>query len=269
MNNIGKSLFDIGRMDTLAAGDSPVHRIDPGVKLITTLAFIITVVSFQKYALWSLLPFLIFPVSLISAGGLPARDIFRRVAIVLPFAVLIGILNPFVDHKTVFYLGHAGISGGWVSFVSILLRFVLTASAALVLIASTGINSICDALAGFGVPRPFTTQLLLFYRYIFILTDETDRMIRAWQLRSFGSRRVGLGVFISLSGNLLLRALDRADRAYRAMLCRGFDGRIPMIRHRGAGPADLVFLAVWTFLFVVFRFCDIPLVLGRIVTGLF
>ena len=39
MAKIDNQFFDIGYMDTLAAGDSPLHRLDPRAKLITTLIF--------------------------------------------------------------------------------------------------------------------------------------------------------------------------------------------------------------------------------------
>ncbi len=49
MTKLGKNLVDIGYMDTLAAGDSPLHRLDPRAKLIMTFLFIVAVVSFNKY----------------------------------------------------------------------------------------------------------------------------------------------------------------------------------------------------------------------------
>jgi cobalt/nickel transport system permease protein len=102
MNNIGKNSFDLGYIDTLATGDSPLHRLDPRVKLITTLIFIVAVVSFDKYALSSLVPFFIYPIALISIAGLPAGYLFRRVLLVSPFAVLVGIFNPLIDRQALF-----------------------------------------------------------------------------------------------------------------------------------------------------------------------
>ena len=164
MNNIGKNYFDVGYIDALARGRSPLHRLDPRVKLITTLLFIVTVVSFGKYTLWAFIPFVIYPVFLISAGGLPAGYFVKKALLVLPFAVLIGVFNPVIDRTIMARIGMIGISGGWISFLSILVRCALTVTAAMLLIALTGFDAVCEALTKLGVPRPFVVQLLFFYR---------------------------------------------------------------------------------------------------------
>lgn len=241
MNNIGKDVFDIGYMDTLADSDTLLHRLDPRAKLITTLIFIVTVISFDKYTLSAMTPFFIYPVVLMSFGGLPYRYILKKVLLVSPFAVLVGIFNPLMDRGVVMHLGSIGISGGWVSFVSIIFRFVLTVTAALILVSLTGFNAVCAALIKFGVPRPFVIQLLFFYRYIFVLTDETERMVRASSFRAPNSKIIAFRTFVSLVGNLLLRTFDRAERIYRAMCCRGFDGHIHMIRSMRIGYREIIF----------------------------
>ena len=252
-------------MDIMASGDSPLHRLDPGAKLITTLLFIVAVISFNRYTLLGFIPFFLYPIVLISAGGLPAGYFLKKVIQVSPFAILIGIFNPIMDREIISHIGSIGISGGWISFFSILLRFLLTVSAALILIALTGFNAVCQALTRFGVPRVFVVQLLFFYRYIFVLVDEAERMEMARSLRSFNSRSRPFRVFISIIGHLLLRSFDRAERIYLAMRCRGFDGNIRLIRTIKAGWKDLAFVAVWAFLFILFRLDNIPARLGEFV----
>lgn len=267
MNNIGKNSFDIGYMDTLAAGDSLLHRLDPRAKLITTLMFIVAVVSFDKYAISALTAFFIYPIVLISFGGLPYRYILKKVLIVSPFAILVGIFNPLMDREILIRIGSIGISGGWISFISIIFRFILTVTAAFILVSLTGFNAVCGALIKFGVPRPFVVQLLFFYRYIFVLTDETERMVRAGSLRAFNSRAVGFRTFVSLVGNLLLRTLDRAERIYRAMCCRGFDGRVRIIRSMKISYQEIIFTFGWALLFIFLRHSNVPLKLGILITG--
>jgi cobalt/nickel transport system permease protein len=269
MSKIGSHFLDIGYMDTLASGDSPLHRLDPRVKLITTLAFIVTVVSFDKHTLSKLIPFFIFPIFQISIGGLPTGYLLRKVLIISPFAVLIAIFNPLMDREILYRIGTVGVSGGWVSFFSILTRFLLTVTAALVLIAATGFNTVCTALARLGVPRPFVVQLMFLYRYIFVLTEEASRMVRAVSLRSFGSGGMGFKTFVSLLGHLLLRTLDRAQRIHLAMLSRGFDGRICIVRSMKIGHNEIAFAVGWFVLFVTMRYFNITEMLGTLVTGFF
>ena len=242
MAMVNQGYFDAGYMDTLAAGDSFLHRMDPRVKLITTIAFIATVVSFNKYAVSSLIPFFSFPIILILLGNLPAGYILKKVLLISPFAILIGIFNPVFDKAIVCHIGSIGISGGWISFISILLRFVLTVTSALALVALTGFNSVCLALEKFRVPRPFIVQLLFLYRYMFVLTEESERMMRARAVRSFSGRAMHFKTFVSIVGHLLLRTLDRAERVYRAMCCRGFDGYIRIMRSLNIGFKDVAFV---------------------------
>lgn len=270
MLKIDQNLFDIGRMDTLATGDSSLHRLDPRAKLITTLVFIVTVVSFGKYELSALIPFFIFPVTLITAGDLPLTFLLRKVMIVAPFAIFIGIFNPLLDREILFQLGSIHISGGWVSYLSILMRFVLTVTAALTLIALTGFNTVCMALEKLGTPRPFVVQLLFLYRYIFVLTDEAARLVRARSLRVFGeSKGMGFKPFVSMVGHLLLRTLDRAQRVHLAMRCRGFEGHIPILRSMHFGIKEVRHVAFWLLLFALLRFSNLPMKLGLLITGLF
>ncbi len=264
MNSIGKKYLDIRYVDTLAEGDSPIHRLDPGAKLITTLAFIVAVVSFGKYTILGVMPFFLYPVVMISLGGLPAGYLLKKILLVSPFALLVGIFNPLLDREILVHIGTVGISGGWISFFSILLKFTLTVLAALVLVSLTGFPAVCRALRRFGVPRPLVVQLMFFYRYIFILVREGERMERARALRSFGKKGMGFRAFVSLIGHLLLRSLDRAERIYLAMRCRGFDGEIRLVRKTRAGWKDAGFVLGWLLFFIVFRIHDIPLRIGEL-----
>jgi len=49
--------YNIGFIDQLSYKDTFVHRLDPRAKLIATLLFLFTVISFSKYELTALLPF--------------------------------------------------------------------------------------------------------------------------------------------------------------------------------------------------------------------
>ena len=256
-------------METLASEDSPLHRLDPRAKLITTLAFIVTVVSFDKYALSQLVSFFIFPIVQISVGSLPTGYLLRKILLVSPFAVLIGIFNPLMDREILFQIGSINFSGGWLSFFSILTRFLLTVTAALMLITTTGFIAVCTALARLGIPRPFVVQLMFLYRYLFVLTDEAARMVRAISLRSFNSSGMGFKTFVPMMGHLLLRTIDRAQRIHLAMLCRGFDGHIRIIRSMKIGCKEIVFTISWSLLFLMLRCYNMPKMLGALVTGFF
>jgi len=269
MAKIDNSLLDIGYMDKLASGDSSLHRLDPRAKLITTLAFILVVVSFDKYAVSELIPFFIYPMVQIAVGSLPMNYLMKKVLLVAPFALLIGIFNPLMDRETLIQIGSFHVSGGWVSLVSIMIRFVLTVTAALTLITLTGFNAVCMAMEKLGTPKPFVIQLMFLYRYIFVLIDEAARMVRARSLRSFDSNAMAFGLVAPLVGQLLFRALDRAQRIHLSMCCRGFEGRFRTLGPMTIGLKEYGYVVGWSSFFIFLRFYNLPVKLGEIVTSIF
>lgn len=262
------ALRDVGGFDDLARLHTPIHRLDPRAKVLTALGFVAVVVSFGKYDLSGLLPLVAYPVALGAAARLPARFLLRKLLLALPFALAVGVFNPLLDRAPLVQLGGVSVAGGWVSFASILLRFGLTVSAALILVATTGIGPVCLALHRMKVPRPFTTQIMLLYRYLFVLADEAARMMRAWSLRAVAQRRPPLRIFSALVAQLLLRALDRAQRLHTAMLCRGFDGEVRLLRPLRLRLPDAAFAAGWCAFFLVVRSWNVPRLLGRAAMGL-
>ncbi len=267
MSSVATGLSALDRLDRLARLESPVHRVDPRAKVITTGVYIVCVVSYGKYDLLGLLPFAIFPVVLATEGGLPLGFLGRLLLVVSPFALIMGAFNPLFDREVVVQVGAWSVTGGWVSYASIVLRFLLTAGAALVLTATTGFTGICLALEKLKVPDVLVTQLLLLFRYIFVLGDEAGRMGQARRLRSFGRRGMGWRIYGQMLGQLLLRAFARAQRIYLAMKSRGFDGQVRVARRLHFRTADLVFTLAWSAAFVVFRLIDVPLAIGHLVTG--
>lgn len=268
MASIESGIYQLGRIDQLALLDTPVHRFDPRAKVLATMVYLICVVSFGKYEILQLLPFAVFPIVLASEGGVPFGYLGTRLLIASPFALVIGIFNPLTETAAVAQIGGVTITAGWVSYVSIILRFVLTVSMALVLICTTGMNSVCVAVERMGVPDVFATQLLFLYRYIFVLAEEVLSMSRARSLRSFGKRGMGLRVYGQIIGQLLLRTYARAQRVYNAMLCRGFDGHVRTMRTLRFSGRDYAFVLGSSAAFLVFRLYNVPLLLGQIVTGL-
>jgi len=269
MNAINIQAFDFGALDRLSRQNTPVHRLDGRAKLLTTLIFIVTVVSFGRYEVSSMMPFLIYPVALCALGNIPFSFLVRKILLVAPFAVLIGVFNPILDRQILTSLGPLEITGGWVSLASIMVRFVLTVGAALTLVAVTGFNAVCAAMEKLGAPRIFVMQLMFLYRYLFVLMDESIRLVRARALRTFNGKGPGFHTFGSMVGHLLLRTLDRAQRIHMAMRCRGFSGELRVFKPRSFGLGDAAFVLGWSVLFIGMRLFNLTRLIGEMVTGFF
>ncbi|MDP2004154.1 MAG: cobalt ECF transporter T component CbiQ [Rubrivivax sp.] len=262
MATLQAALADLRRLDELAARDTRLTRLDPRAKLVTTFAFVLVVVSFERHAVAALLPLALFPIVLASMGEVPAAALLRKLALAAPLALLVGLPNPWLERTPVLLFGETTLAAGWWSLASILLRFVLTVGAALVLVAGTGITALCAALAQLGVPRVFTVQLLFLYRYSFVLGAEAARLSTARQLRSAG-RRASFASHGPLLGHLLLRAFGRAGRIHQAMVARGFDGELRNLRRWRWQPPDTCFVLGWCSVFALLRSVDVPALMGR------
>lgn len=259
--------IEVGRMEDLARIDSPVHRLDARIMVLTTAAFVVAVMSFPRYEVSAPLPFLLFPVVIMTIGNIPPGCILRKILIASPFALAVGVFNPLLDRHTVVTIGSHGISGGWMSFASIAIRFALTVSAALTLVACTGIHRITAGMVQMGLPRVFAVQLQFLYRYLFVISGDALRMMRAVEMRSVGRSAMRLHTYASLAGHLLLRSIDRAQRVYQAMVSRGYEGHVRVMRPTAIRPGDIWFLAGWTAFFVVARVWNIPVWLGGVAMG--
>ncbi len=269
MAKIESAFFDLSHLDTMAMGKTAIHRLDPRIKVLTAVLFVICIVSFDKYIIAAMLPFGLFLVFVMGMAGVPMSFVLKKLIIAAPFAIMIGIFNPLLDQQIILYLGPLAVSGGWVSFLSILLRFCLTVTAMLVLIATTGFNSVCMALEKIGMPKIFAVQLLMLYRYIFVLIVEGQRMYRARALRSFQKSRMEMKTFTYLIGQLLLRTIDRGQRIHQAMLCRGFDGTIRTRQSLRLSFRDMMVFCLCGILLLGMRRYDVSALVGQLLLEIF
>ena len=245
VSTLDAALSTLRGFDAFSRKPSRLRDVDPRALVLATALFAAAVVSMGKYELAALAPFCLYPVALTALGGAPAGFLLTRVCAALPLAAVFAAANLFLDTRPVSSLGGLAITGGMLSFASILARFVLTAWAALALAAALGMPRVCRGLRGLGAPRAFVVQLDMLHRFAWVLAEEATRMNRARQLRSFGGRGLGFAVYGQLVGQLLLRSLERAGRVHQAMLCRGFTGEMPMDALARPGLGDAAFVAGW------------------------
>jgi len=85
----------------------------------------------------------------------------------------------------------------------------------------------------------------LTYRYLFLLSDEAQR-IREAQLSRLGhcSWLKGMRSYGVLTGMLMARSYDKAEAVYQAMAARGYRGTLPTENCRTPGAWDALSLGV-------------------------
>ena len=264
MGKISDAIYEVHYMDTIAGMDSPVHRVHPLVKLVVTIAYIWFTVSFNKYDVAGLITMVVYPVALFSLSGLSFGHSIKKLRIILPFVLLMGILNPFFDREPRFLLYGLTVTDGMVSGMTLIMKGMLTVLGAYLLIATTRIEAICYALNLLHVPEILVTQILLTYRYITVLLSEANHIFEAYSLRAPFQKGVHYKVWGSLIGQLLFRSIDRATGLYDSMVLRGYNGNFQYSQLPKARLKDFAYLLAWGAAFVALRFSSLVTLLGSL-----
>ena len=265
MDKISHAAGELREMDDLAAGDSPVHHLNPLAKLLATAAYILLTVSYGKYDLSGLMVMILYPMFLFSASGVPVKTCFYKLRFVLPLVCAVGLVNPFFDRTVILRIGAVPVTGGVVSMLTLMLKGVLCLMASFLLAATTSIDAICGALRKLHIPGMIVTLLLLTYRYISVMVEEVSVMTSAYRLRAPGQKGIHISAWGSFLGQLLLRSMDRAEELYSSMRLRGFCGEFPYAAIPPAKAKDYLYCILVIALLVILRLYNIAQFLGGLV----
>lgn len=267
--NMDSEIYEMVSSSSAADGTSSVHRLDPRAKWVVTFLFVLTVTSFGKYDISRLMPLFFYPIAITALSGVPARSVLKRTLLAAPFILMVALFNPLFDRRVLLRLGNLEFSGGWVSFISIVLRSSLAVSSAVLLILTSRFDRLCLGLERMGVPGALVTQLQFLHRYIYLLAGEAQRSVRAHALRCGGNKpKISFLTYGSMTGLLLLKTLDRATRIHQAMQARGFDGEVRVLRPLCfSWRKDGIFVLSWSVFFFIARFFDVPGWIFRTVVG--
>ena len=264
MNQISNAIYEIHHMDTIASRDQWVNQIHPLVKFVLTVAYIAMVVSFSKYDLIGLVGMIVYPIAGFILAELSFKDSLKRLRIVIPLVCLIGIVNPFFDRVPI-QIGDITVNGGVISMFTLIFKGIFTVLAAYLLIATTTIEKICYALRLLHLPEIMITQFLLTYRYVTVLLEEVNRITQAYSLRAPNQKGIHYKVWGTLTGQVLLRSMDRANAVYESMLLRGYDGSFSyMGKDIGITVPDVIYMIFWLAVFIIFRRYPVFLIVGSL-----
>jgi cobalt/nickel transport system permease protein len=261
------SIFELILLDEYSEYDSAVHNIHPVSIFIVTLAFVVTILSFDKYETVGMLPMLLYPVFMFEMSGLPKMIILKKMMFGLVFVVGVGIFNPLLDRNVLFSILGIEIIAGWLSFISLIIRGGLAIIAALFMVAILGMNKLIKVLYLLRVPKIFVLQLVLTFRYISVLLEEVSLTFDAYRLRSNGQKGIHFKSWGTFLGHILLRTFDRAERIYEAMSLRGFNGEYTLGSMDRVKLKDIIFVSCWIAYFLTICFVDIPYLIGVYVVG--
>lgn len=246
--------MNLAILDPYREGKSPIHCMDARVKLVATVAFVLAI-NLTPIEAWPVhLAYLLVVIVLDALAQVSPKDVFGRSALALPFAIMAGIGMPFVQEGTpvlsisVMDCQITMTSIGVLRFANVMVKSWLSILATITLIFTTHFLEIVKALRSLGIPLVLTSIIALMYRYMYVLLDEAQRLMRAREARSadldtgkaassllWRARVTGYMV-----GTLFLRTYERSERIYSAMLARGFTGEIRSLRRPVLSSRDVV-----------------------------
>ena len=228
-------------LDPYRPAGSPLHALDPRTKLVLVLAFILTsaLAPTGAWPTYVLLFALVLAAAVLSELGI--GFVLKRAMLALPFVLAALPVIFTIDGAPLvsFTIGPWTLTAtipGLERFISIALKSWLSVQAAILLSATTTFPDLMIAMRAIRVPRLLVAIFGLMWRYLFVMADEALRLMRARQARSGEALQPGLRpggglawrarVAGGMAGSLFLRAFERSDRIYVAMLSRGYDGEV-------------------------------------------
>lgn len=231
--------------------DADSRSIDARARIMVTVAYLAAVLSVSSLMPSRLILLGAYPMVASVLGNISYKKVVGASLIMLPVFLIVGIFNPLIGKTTAYHIGTIAVTHGWAMCIALVLRGVLAVQGAMVLVMSTGFNSICRALGRMHVPGVFITILMMVYRYIAVLLEEASSMDKARRSRGYGKRNYNLRLWSTLIGQLLLRSVDRAERINRAMISRGFVGVFPSYHTRPWHMRDTLYTILWIAAFVL------------------
>ncbi len=244
-------------LDRYYRGTSLIHRLDPRLKLLATLGFVLVASSTSPRAwpAFALLAALALVAILVSR--IPPVEVLKRSLIALPFAGMIALSLPFTrGGQPVWTWRPFGweltvTDEGLILCGAVVAKAWLSVLAAALLLASTPLFDLLQAMRALHVPAVLTATMSFMYRYLFVLGEEAGRLQIAHAARSAGpggSLAWRARVLGGMIGSLFIRSYERSERIYAAMLSRGFAGEIHSLARLAWQPSDTWVALVWLVL---------------------
>lgn len=226
-----------------------IEQFDPRTRVLAALLMILAVSTVRSYAV--LVPLLGFSVFGAGYSRLGVKTIARRLIPFNLFIFLAFLLVPWQSGgESLFSVGSLTyeLQGG----LLVLRTAILGNTVLLTLITFLGnmeTVTLGHALGQLGMSRKLVQMFLFMVRYLGLIEEEWLRMTLAAKVRGFRPK-MNLHTYKTYSqmiGMLFVRSLERSERVYAAMICRGFRGQFHTLTVTQMRRYDYLFLGVVFF----------------------
>ena len=217
--------------------DHLLAAVDARVKIVLGLALLVMVLTYRGF----LFPVATAVICLVACAVIrvPLRVILLRFSEPLFLACVIIVLKFFFAGQkplftvNLFGLDIVGHRDGLVEGLLIASRIISAVSVVALVGFSTPFTEFLAGLSWMRLPRGLIEILMFAYRYIFVLLEDATVIYSAQKNRlGYSTMRRGLSSFGVLAGSLTLKAFDHSQATTVAMVQRGYDGNMPLLKHR-------------------------------------
>ena len=212
--------------------DTFIHRLDPRVKLIASLLFIITIFFVQTFI--GYIPFVVLLIIMIYIGKIPVKSLIKSIKPLIWILLITGLINLFTTSgKTLFTIfSLTATYEGLYKTIFMFVRIIMIVVATSVLTFTTspmeltdGLEKLFSPLKRFGFPAGELAMMIsISLRFIPTLFDEANKIRMAQMARGadFESGNIinRAKAMIPLLVPLFINSFKRSDELATAMEAR-------------------------------------------------
>ncbi|WP_130871204.1 energy-coupling factor transporter transmembrane component T family protein [Intestinimonas massiliensis (ex Afouda et al. 2020)] len=240
-------------------GTTIIHRLDPRVKIIGTIAYIVALFLAKWLVSYAVL--LVLLAALIAVSRIGLKSILRGMKPILIIVVITGLLNLFYtpgqgEPLVSFWVFTIYPEGVWAA-CAMVLRIAMLITCTFLLTYTTSPIQLTDALERLMGPlkaikvpvHELSMMMSIALRFIPTLIEETDKIMSAQKARGAdfesGNLLQRARALVPLLVPLFISAFRRADELAVAMECRCYHGgegrtRMRQLKLTGTDIAALV-----------------------------
>ncbi len=233
------------RLVEYARRDSPLQRMDPRWKLAGVVLGCAAIVSLRTPTAAALA--LAGTLALLLLSRLPMRWFLARLGGVAVFLGLVVVILPLTLPGEEVALGPVRLSARGLAVAALIVLKALALIGLVLLLFATGpVDAVLKAARSLWMPGLLVQLLMLTQRYVRLLADELHKLRIALRLRGYRNRmsRHAYRTISHVTGTLLVRSYERAERVGQAMRCRGFDGSFRSLQTFRTRPEDVALFAL-------------------------
>lgn len=241
MNKLFTSLMNMSQVDEYGHLDTFIHHLHPLVKMMMTTMILVCLISTKSII--ELLIYLFLVLFITKCCQIPIKQLLKRGLLGLPLCLCLGLSYLLLNQNKMYFYGFY-INEGIILCLLLFLKTFLCLSLAYLLIITTSFDELTCELVFLKVPAIFVLQLVMTYRYIYLLLEEATLMARSYLLRSLNDQAIQMKDMGSFVGHLLVGSMKQSQDIYHCMKCRGFDIEITYQHHQKINSEDVFIMMI-------------------------